>query len=172
MAAADAPLLEIGRITKPHGLQGEVLVNLSSTEASRLAPGSVLHAPDRDLVVIRSSRHHQRWIVQFEGVGSREAAEALQGLVLRAEAKDRADDQGSDGEDDALWAHELIGARVVDQGQVARGVVISVIDNPASDLLELDSGALVPLRFVIGGLEPGPDGSLLHVEAPDGLFDD
>ena len=172
MAPADAPLLEVGRITKPHGLQGEVLVSLSTTEASRVAPGSVLHAPDRDLVVVRSSRHHQRWIVAFEGVDSREAAEALQGTVLRAEAKAWSDDATGGEVDQPLWVHELIGARVVDQAGVARGVVVSVIDNPASDLLELDSGSLVPLRFVIGGLEPGADGPTLHVDVPDGLFDD
>ena len=47
--------------------------------------------------------------------------------------------------------HELVGARVVDAGGVDRGLVVTVVANPASDLLELDSGALVPLRFVVGG---------------------
>jgi 16S rRNA processing protein RimM len=168
MAADERPLLEVGRITKPHGLRGEVLVSLSTTEASRVAPGAVLRAGDRDLVVRHSTPHHQRWIVTFEGVDSREDAEALQGTVVRAEAKAGADD----GEPDALWVHEMIGATVVDLAGRRHGRVVTVHDNPASDLLELDSGGLVPLRFVVGGLEPGPDGPTLRIDPPAGLLGD
>ena len=168
MASDEPPLLEVGRITKPHGLRGEVLVSLSTTESSRVAPGSVLRAGDQDLVVVRSTPHHQRWIVEFEGVDSREGAEALQGTVVRARAKAGADD----GEEEALWVHELIGARVVDLTGRVRGRVMSVVANPASDLLELESGELVPLRFVVGGLEPGPDGPSVRIDPPAGLLRD
>ncbi len=168
MASDEPPLLEVGRITKPHGLRGEVLVSLSTTEESRVAPGSVLRAGDRDLVVVRSTPHHQRWIVEFEGVDSREGAEALQGSVVRARAKPGADD----GEEAALWVHEVIGAAVVDLTDRPRGRVVAVVANPASDLLELESGELVPLRFVVGGLEPGPDGPTLRIDPPAGLLRD
>lgn len=168
MASDEPPLLEVGRITKPHGLRGEVLVSLSTTESSRVAPGSVLRAGDRDLVVVRSTPHHQRWIVEFEGVDSREGAESLQGTVVRARAKAGADD----GEEGALWVHELIGASVVDLTGRVRGRVAAVVANPASDLLELESGELVPLRFVVGGLEPGPDGPSVRIDPPAGLLRD
>ena len=47
-----------------------------------------------------------------------------------------------------------------------------MLANPASDLLELDSGALVPLTFVVGGIEDGPDGGrVVRIDPPDGLFD-
>ena len=166
MASDPGPLLEVGRITKPHGLRGEVLVSLSTTEASRLAPGSELRAGARRLVVAHSSAHHQRWIVGFDGVDSREAAEELQGAVLRAGAKTGADD----GEPDALWVHELIDAVVVDTSGRRHGRVVAVVANPASDLLELESGALVPLRFVVGGVDQGPDGAVVHVDPPAGLL--
>lgn len=169
MAADDAqPLLEIGRITKPHGLQGELLVSLTTTEPSRLAPGSTLLAGDRPVVVERSQPHLNRWIVAFEGVLTREQAEDLAGRVLRAEPKGEADD----GDDDVLWVHELIGCEVVDLGGVGHGRVTAVLDNPASDVLELDSGGLVPLTFVVGGIEEGPDGGrVVRIDPPDGLFD-
>ncbi|HEY5156101.1 MAG TPA: ribosome maturation factor RimM [Acidimicrobiales bacterium] len=168
MAADPSPLLEVGRITKPHGLRGEVLVSLTTTESSRVAPGATLRAGDRDLVVRHSTPHHQRWIVTFEGVDTREAAEALGGTVVRAVAKAGADD----GEPDALWVHQMIGATVVDVSGRDHGQVVAVLGNPASDLLELESGALVPLRFVVGGLEPGPDGPTLRVDPPTGLLPD
>ena len=60
--------------------------------------------------------------------------------------------------------HELIGCDVIDDG-VNRGQVVEVVSNPASDLLELDTGALVPLRFVTSH-QPG----VIDVEVPDGLF--
>jgi len=169
MAGDDAlPLLEVGRVTKPHGLRGELLVLLTSTEPSRLAPGSVLLAGDRPVVVERSQPHLNRWIVAFEGVLSREQADDLAGRVLRAEPKGEADD----GDDDVLWVHELIGCDVVDLDGVGHGRVTAVLDNPASDVLELDSGGLVPLTFVVGGIEDGPDGTrLVRIDPPAGLFD-
>jgi 16S rRNA processing protein RimM len=108
---------------------------------------------------VASSRPHQdRWLVLFDGVTGREAAEALRGLVLRAEPLD---------DPDELWVHELIGCRVVDHDGTERGTVEAVQDNPAADLLVLDSGALVPVVFLVG---PPRDG-VVRVEVPDGLFE-
>ena len=67
---------------------------------------------------------------------------------------------------DELWVHELIGVEVVDQHEVARGRVVEVESNPASDLMVLEGGALVPVRFIVAN-EPGR----VRVEVPDGLFD-
>ena len=68
---------------------------------------------------------------------------------------------------DALWIHELIGSSVEDTSGRVLGTVESVQANPASDLLVLDGGALIPLRFVVGN-EPGVR---ITVEIPDGLLD-
>ena len=65
-----------------------------------------------------------------------------------------------------LWVHELIGATVVDVAGGHLGKVVSIEANPASDLLVLDGGALVPLRFVTTA---GP--GMLTVDAPAGLFE-
>ena len=158
-AAADPPeLLEVGRITKAHGLRGEVVVFLSSDRTERVDPGSVLRTERGPLVVQASRPHQDRWIVSFEGITTREAAEAARGLVLSAPPLD---------DPDALWVHELIGCTVVTPDGVERGVVESVLDNPASDLLVLDSGAMVPVVFVVGR----PAGRTLHVDTPEGLFD-
>ena len=164
----EQPLLEVGRVTKPHGLQGELLVSLTTTEPSRLAPGSMLLAGSRTLVVERSQPHLQRWIVAFEGVLTREQADELAGQVLRAAPKGEADD----GDEDVLWVHELIGCAVVDLDGVDYGRVTAVLANPASDVLELDSGGLVPLTFVVGGIEDNPHGGrVVRIDPPDGLFD-
>jgi len=154
-----APVLEVGRITKAHGLRGEVVVHLVSDRTERLDRGSVLLSDRGALQVVAARRHADRWIVQFAGCATREDAEALRGTELRAEAADH----GVDGE---LWVHELVGVRVVEADGTERGTVESVQSNPAADLLVLDSGALVPVVFVVDG----PTGGVLTVEVPDGLF--
>jgi 16S rRNA processing protein RimM len=60
----------------------------------------------------------------------------------------------------------MIGKPVVDADGTERGVCVAVLANPAADLLELDSGALVPSNFVVS-----IDGDTIRVDTPDGLFD-
>lgn len=157
-SSTDSPLLEVGRIDRPHGVRGEVAVSLVTNRLERLAPGSVLMTDEGQLVVRSSRPHKERHLVQFEGVHTRAAAEALRGIVLSAEPID---------DPDEIWVHDLIDSRVVDQNGVDRGIVVGVIENPASDLLELEDGALVPVRFVMSAAE----GSLT-IDAPEGLFDE
>jgi 16S rRNA processing protein RimM len=134
-------LLEIGRITKPHGVRGEVVVDLVTDRRERVAPGTRL-ASDRGELHVLSSRPHQgKWLVMFEGYPARTAVARLAGVVLRAEPLD---------DPDALWVHELVGAQLVEADGTERGRVVAVVENPAHDLLELDSGALVPIVFVRG----------------------
>ena len=148
-------MLEVGRIVKPHGLKGDVIVDLTTNRTERLDAGNTFN--DGALTVVRASPHQHRWIVTFDGVNSVEAADRLRNTVLYAPPLE---------DPDALWVHELIGATVIDGGGVARGVVESVQANPASDLLVLDTGALVPLRFVT----EQRDGEVV-VDAPEGLFE-
>ena len=151
------PLLEVGHIAKPHGLKGEVIVDLSTDRVERLAPGATLHTDGGILTVERSQPHQHRWIVDFREVNDRTAAEALRGVVLRAEPID---------DPDTLWIHELIGAEVRDVTGRALGRASAVEANPASDLLVLDGGGLIPLHFVVEH-RPG----LLVVDIPEGLIE-
>ena len=136
-----ASRLEVGRIGRAHGLRGEVLVHLTTDRAERLAPGSQLETDSETLVVVASRPHQQRWLVRFEGVGDREAADALRGSTLYADALPSAEDE--------MWVHELIGARVRDRDGRDLGTVRAVEANPASDLLVLDGERLLPLTFVV-----------------------
>lgn len=160
----DGGLLEVGRVDKPHGVRGEVVVSLTTDRTERVAPGSTLHTGDRALVVSASRPHQHRWIVQFEGVYSREDADALHGAVLHAEPLADVDD------DDVLWVHELIGSTIVDaRDGTELGVVDAVEANPASDLLVVaGSGVLIPARFVVSH-----DASQRRVvvDVPEGLLD-
>ncbi len=143
-------------MAKAHGLRGEVIVALSTNRPERVAVGAILHTDDGPLTVGTSRPHQHRHIVHFEGVHTREAAEALHGTVLRAEPLD---------DPDALWVHDLVGSVVVDQHGTDHGPVTAVEVNPASDLLVLEDGGLVPLTFVV----EHADGRIT-VDVPDGLL--
>ena len=119
--------LEIGRIGRAHGLRGDVGVKLTTDRLERLTPGSVLHAGERPLVVADARLHSGRWLVRFEGIDDRDAAEGLLGLVLTG-------DPLPTGDDELCTSHRPAGARP----QAGPGYAVSVEANPASDLLVLD----------------------------------
>jgi len=180
----ERPLLEVGRIARPHGLAGEVVVALTTNRTERLAPGAELtcyqvaassasgppylpstpdargprsHSSVRKLEV-RSSRPFQgRYLVEFEGVHTREAADELRGVLLVAVAVE---------DPEALFVHDLVGSEVVEVDGTQHGTVVAVQANPASDLLVMEDGNLVPLRFVVGC-----EDRRLVVDVPAGLFE-
>ena len=149
-------LLEIGKILKPHGLNGELLVDLSTNRTERLNPGSVISTQKLKLNVRTSRPHQKKFIVHFDGIENREKADELRGETLFAEPI----------KDETVWVHELVGAEVIDQNGINRGTVVSVVHNPASDLLELEDGNLVPLNF----LTSYETGETIFVTTPEGLF--
>ena len=162
-------MLELGRIGKAHGLAGEVVVTLvTDRTAERMAPGSVLHvgrtAENSEPFTVAAARpHRDKWLVHFDGVEGREQADGLRGALLFANPLSSDDLL----DDDVIFVHELIGKRVVDQRGVDHGEVLSVVDNPASDLLELSGDRLVPLSFY-----QSHDDQVIHVDVPAGLLDD
>jgi 16S rRNA processing protein RimM len=132
---------------------------LITDRVERLAPGARLLYGSQWLTVVESRQQQHRWLGRFEGVDDRTTAEKLTNSVLLAEPL-------TDHDDDALWVHELIGSRVVDQQGIERGTCIAVIDNPAHDILELDTGALIPVIFVVSC-----SNGVTVVDPPEGLFD-
>lgn len=151
-------LLSVGWITKPHGLKGDVIVFLSTNRTERMQVGAVFHSVRGPLKVAACSPHQDRWRVRFEGCSDRNGSEALQGLELKAEPIH---------DPDALWFHELIGSSVRLTNGTVVGTVASLASNPASDLLVLDSGALVPLVFVVSNGE-----GIVVIDPPLGLLDE
>jgi 16S rRNA processing protein RimM len=151
-------MLEVGRIIKAHGLKGQVLVDLWTDRTERVAVGTELESDRGPLVVEASIAHQDRFIVTFDQIHTRDDAEAWRGVVLRAA---RVEDDG------VIWIDELFGAQLYDQTGVLRGRVVEVEANPASDIMVLDSGALVPLTFVTH-VEARVR---VDVEVPEGLFE-
>ena len=150
--------LEIGRIGKAHGLRGEVVVEAISNRDERFQPGSVLYVAGVARPIVTSRRHQNRWLVRFEGIDDRNAAEALRGVVVTGDALESLPEN-------EVWVHELIGATVSDRAGADLGRVVAVEANPAHDILVTEEGVLIPIVFVV---EQG-DGRVV-VDLPEGLL--
>jgi 16S rRNA processing protein RimM len=143
-------------------LRGLVVVELWTNRVERVQPGVELHSAVGVFEVLHSSRVGPagvwtRWLISFRGVEARETAEALRDVVLLAAPLPDVD---------ALWVHELIGSEVVDPSGRSIGFIDSVEANPASDLLVLADGTLIPLSFVTDR-RPGQ----VTVDTPPGLLE-
>jgi len=162
--------LEIGRIVKAHGIRGEVIVEAVSNRSERFTPGAELFGDGRKFSVRRASPHggpdpagrmaRARWIVSFEGVDDRNEAERLRDTVLTGEPLEQ------DDGDAEVWVHEVVGSELVDRAGRVLGRVAAVEANPASDLLVLESGHLVPMVFVVEATA-----GRVVVDPPAGLLD-
>jgi 16S rRNA processing protein RimM len=150
-------MLEVGRIVSAHGLRGMVIVDLWTDRTERLDPGMVLHTERGDLTVVSSQPNKDQFLVQFAEITDRPGSEAWRGTLLSAE---RLEVEG------VLWVDQLFGATVQTPDGVTRGTVVSVEENPASDLMVLDNGALVPMVFVT---EVQANHTVI-VDVPEGLF--
>ncbi len=128
-----------------------------SNRPERVVVGSTFLTDQGELRIESSRPFGDNWLMTFSGVEDRVRAQSLRGTVLRGLPLH---------DEEAWWVHELIGSVVVDTAGAHLGTVTGVLANPASDLLELDGGALVPLRFVV---DRSP--RRVVVEVPDGLLD-
>ncbi|MBI4883768.1 MAG: 16S rRNA processing protein RimM [Actinobacteria bacterium] len=156
-------LLEVGRIGRAHGVRGEVYVDLLTDRTERLAVGSTLRVGERELVVVAARPIGSRWLVQFHGCSDRNAAEALVNSALLAEAYS---DKVLSEQAGALYVHQLIGSHVFGRDGQSFGQCVSVLSNPAHDLLELADGSLVPVVFVTSS-----GNGRIVIDPPPGLFD-
>lgn len=143
----------MGRIAKPHGLRGEVSVDVRTDEPDRrFARGATLRAErprgsanDLDRVTVSGVRWHSgRLLVTFEELPDRNAAEAARGLLLHATI--RAD--ASPEDPDEYYDHQLVGLSAVDLDGEILGTVTGLVHGGAQDLLTVTTPegreALVP----------------------------
>ena len=142
----------VGRIGKPHGLRGEVTVEVRTDEPDRrFALGTTVlverpgggPAPWSVLTVAASRWHQTTLLLRFEEISDRTAAESARGLVLHATVA--ADESPEDPEE--FYDHQLVGLAAEDLEGAALGEVTAVLHG-AQDLLQIHTAdgrdALVP----------------------------
>jgi 16S rRNA processing protein RimM len=129
---ADALVL-VGRVGKPHGLDGSFVVEQASEEPDRFSPGAVLRAGGEEVRVEEKKRAGDRLVIRLD----RPVPRGTRLEIPRAELP--APEPGS------YYVFQLVGLEVMEEGGRRLGVVADVEPGPANDALALDSGLRLPL---------------------------
>jgi len=126
----DEPTIVVGRITKAHGLKGELAVEVRSDNPDRFAVGATFHLRDgRTLTIARAHQHGARLLLTFAEAPDRASAERLRDqLLMIPESSLPALPEGE------YWPFALEGCVIVTESGRALGTVMEVVPNPANDL--------------------------------------
>ena len=172
-------LVIVARALRPHGVRGEVVVEVLSDNPERLQPGAALVAagtesdrllavPGRPVTVTASRPHRGRMLVRFTGVADRDDAEALRGRYLTVPR-----DSVPGAEPGTYYHFELVGCRCRDAAAGELGQVVDVLEDGGGVLLAVEDGErrlLVP--FVAAFLRRvDVKGRNIELELPAGLIE-
>lgn len=163
--------VRVARIGKPHGIRGEVTVEVMTDDpATRFAPGTELEAeksPHKTLTVEGARWNKEILVVAFEEIVDRNAAEAARGTILYFETEHEEDDDS-----DGYYEHELVDLKVR-IGDQEVGKVTGLRTGAAQDLLvvEDNEGEEVYVPFVEQIVpEVDLEAGFVRITPPDGLF--
>ncbi|MET4588656.1 ribosome maturation factor RimM [Arthrobacter sp. 754] len=164
--------LQVARIGKPHGIRGEVTVQvLTDAPEDRFVPGTefVVEPASAGPLTVESARWNKDiLLLGFAGIENRNQAETLRGakLFIETEELDEDDDEG-------WYEHELVGLEARVGSQVV-GKVAALHTMPVQDLLVIEGadGKEILVPFV-EQIVPEVDvaGGFILLTPPDGLFD-
>jgi 16S rRNA processing protein RimM len=154
----DVRWIAVGRITRSHGVKGEVAVLPLSEIDARFRPGSRLYlgqTENRTLTVASSRTHQRRLLVAFEEIDDRTQGETLKGEYLFVPAS-----WAPELPDGEYWPHQLIGCTVVTEEGRMVGTIEEIVRGPANDVWvargEDGEDVLVPaIRDVVTGVNVG-----------------
>lgn len=158
------PRIEIGRITRAHGIRGEVVIATHDPESDTLGAVDTVWVGGVPRRVVRARNTHRGWLVQLEAVATRNEAEALRGQIVEV-------DRAALGlGDDEILLDDLVGCRVERVDGTPWGT-IAAIEGGIQDRLVIHDGEierLLPLvdEFVVG---IDLDAGVVTVDPPEGL---
>lgn len=127
-------LVQVGRVGRPHGLDGSFVVERPSESEQLFEPGARLYAAGEQATVAGRKRSGGRLVLKLDRPVERGADLA----VPRAELPQP--------EPDSYYVFELLGFEVLEEGGRQLGAVREITPGIANDLLELDSGLVLPMH--------------------------
>jgi 16S rRNA processing protein RimM len=171
------PLLLVGVVVRPHGLRGELVVEVrTDSPEERFSPGVVLIRRSADggdagrLTVEAARPHSGRLLVRFVEAADRDAAETLRGSRLLVEIADLP----PTGDPDEFHVHQLEGLAAELADGTVIGTVREIAHGPGGELLVVARpdapDALVPfVRAIVPTVDL--DGGRLVITPPEGLLE-
>lgn len=152
-SAAGSPLqgepvfLAVGKLRRPHGVHGEILMDVYTDYPERLAPGVVVYAGETHLALQVTGRrwHQEALLLSFEGYTTPEQVGRLRNLLLYVRASDCPPLEPGE-----FYHHQLIGLRVVDEAGDELGRVSGILETGANDvfIVQPASGPEILLPYI------------------------
>jgi 16S rRNA processing protein RimM len=124
--------IRVGRVGRPHSLDGSFVVEEASDDEARFAPGARVYLGRRPATVDVSKQAGGRLVVRLDREAERGAALELPEAEL------------PEPEEGAWYAFQLVGLEVEEEGGRRLGKVVGVEPGVANDVLELSSGESLP----------------------------
>jgi 16S rRNA processing protein RimM len=123
----------VGRVGKSHGLDGSFVVEEASETRELFAVGAKLLVDGEEATVVGLRHARGRPVIRLDRRVARGASLRVprRGLAPTAE--------------DEYYVFQLVGLEVREEGGTVLGVVTDVAPGVANDVLELDSGLLLPM---------------------------
>jgi 16S rRNA processing protein RimM len=168
--------LVVGRIARPHGVRGELAVEVRTDDPElRFAAGAVLAtepAAAGPLKIVRARSHTGKLLLTFDGVADRDAADGLRGVLLVVDSADLEDV----ADPDEFRDHELIGLAVYGPGGEHVGTVTDVLHHGQDLLVVAGTGARAGAEIMVPFVTPiVPEvdvrGGRIVIDPPAGLLD-
>jgi 16S rRNA processing protein RimM len=162
--------IEIGSVSRPHGIQGEVKIQLLAEFVGSLDTTAIarVYLDDAETPTgVRGCREHQgALLLRLDNVLTRNDAEAMRGVRVSL-----SDDDLPDLEDGEYYAHDLIGLEVRDDAGVVLGELVDVLATGSNDVYVVarDGGELLlpAIESCIKSIDF--DDGIITVVVPDGL---
>jgi 16S rRNA processing protein RimM len=133
-ADPEPDLVLVGRVGRPHGLDGAFVVEHASEDPRRFAVGATLVVEGEPATVVLSRR-----------VGGGRPAIKLDRRVERGVELHVPRGELPPPEEGSYYVADLVGLEALEEGGARLGVVADVLPGVANDVLELDTGILLPL---------------------------
>jgi 16S rRNA processing protein RimM len=147
--------LAVGLLRKPHGLRGDLLLEVYTDFPDRIRPGTTILVGDehQPLKITRRRPHNDGLILGFEGIDTPEEAGKFRATLAYVPAADRP--PLPEGE---YYHHEIIGLTVLDESGKELGQLTEIIETGANDVYVVKpaegSDILLPaLKEVILGID-------------------
>ena len=133
LSSSDPQLVSVGRVGKPHGLNGAFFVEQASEDPERFRVGVVLQVNGAPVTIVESKRSAGRPVIRLD----REVERGAELEIPRSELPPLPTD--------TYYAFELVGLAVEEEGGRELGHVRDVVSGVANDVLELESGLALPM---------------------------
>ena len=125
--------VRVGKVGKPHGLEGAFVVEEASEDPERFAEGATLLVGGEPARIVESKRAAGRPVIRLD-------RETERGAAIELDRRDL-----PEPEEGEYYAFQLVGLEVEEVGGESLGRVTEVSSGPANDVLELDTGLALPL---------------------------